>query len=1059
MAENFENNKDHKIDHDMHADHDHDHNHDHNEQKSKPVTDARYWKTLDQWSKDPEFAKMAEQEFRSSPLREDDMRDGDRDGGWARREFLKLMGASLAMATAACVRRPVEKIVPYAKQPEEVTFGVASHYTSTWTDGSEVMGLLVTSREGRPIKIEGNPNHPLNQGALSARANAHILSLYDPDRLTAPKRNLLNKERTNRDTVSVKWEEADAAIIKQLIKGGVVVLTGNNSSPATRSVIGEFASAFHAKHVVWDPLNYENIRDAQQASYGDDVVPFYRFDKAKMVVSVDADFLGTWLSPVAFSRQFSKARQNPEKMNRLVSFESAYSLTGGNSDIRIRIKPSQQIAVVMGLAHEIVVKKGQSRFAGAQNVKAALDPFAGAAQSLGIETALFSRIAEDLWTNRGASLVVAGGLVAQTEAGRELQIAVNFLNSVLDSDGNTVESRAGFTHLRANTAAMMELVAQMNKGEVKTLIIHDSNPAYALSGTVGFVEALKKVEMVISTADRVDETAKLAHFVLPDSNVLESWNDAESPGGVMSLQQPTIRPMHDTRSFKLSLMTWAGMKKVGSVRLQKSETWYDYLRSYWRDSVHPKHGKGQSFDAFWDMALQKGVVGEMSSGGNARSFRTEALSSVRPLSGASLELALYSTVAIADGRLANIAWLHELPDPVTKVVWDNYASISMALAEKLKAKQGDMVDLVVGDSKMRLPVFIQPGLHDEVIAVAVGFGRTAAGKVGNNIGSSAYNMVQVKNNRLVYSGLPVSIIKTGQRYELASTAGNNTMEGRQIVAEATLKEYLKDKGAGIHKHEIFSIWSGHQYNGHKWAMAVDLNTCTGCSACVTACQSENNISVVGKKYILQGREMHWMRIDRYYVGDPKEAQAVFQPVMCQQCDNAPCETVCPVLATTHSQEGLNDMVYNRCVGTRYCSNNCPYKVRRFNWFNYAKNIEKPMHLALNPDVTVRPRGVMEKCTFCVQRIKAARQVSKLEQREIKDGDIKTACEQSCPTSAIVFGDINDKESRVAKMFKEQRSYALLEEFHAAPAVRYMSKIRNNNEETRHQDGAHKGGHA
>lgn len=1038
-------------------------NHNHSEEK-KPAhqpqpRDERFWLTLDQWSKDPEFAKLATEEFKSSPLREEAIREGDKDGGWARREFLQLMGASLAMTTVGCIRRPTEKIIPYAKQPEEVTFNISNHYTSSFTDGGEVIGLLVTTREGRPLKIEGNPNHPLNQGGLSSRANAHILSLYDPERFTGPKKNLLNKERTNRDTVAVKWEDADADIAKQLSKGGVAILTGNVSSPATRTVIGEFATAFKAKHVTWEPLSYEDIREGQKASYGDDVVPFYRFDKAKMIVSIDADFLGTWIAPTTFARQFSKTRKDVEKMSRMVSFESAYTLTGGNSDIRVRIKPSQQVAVAMGLAYEIVVKKGASRFAGNASVKAALMPFANTAAQLGMEPALLTRIAEDLWNNKGVSLVVAGGITTQTESARELQIAVNFLNSCLENDGATVDAKSPFTHLKGSSSSLMDLVQSMNKGEIKTLIIHNTNPAYSAALGAGFMSAMKKVEMVISTADRNDETALSAHYVLPDSHVLESWNDAESAGGLVTIQQPTIRPMHDTRSFQLSLISWAAHKKVGSTRLQKSETWYDYLRSYWKESVHARLGKGKSFDAFWDEALQKGVVGEISHGHSARNFRAELLSSVKPNSGASIELAMYSTVGLADGTLSNVAWLHELPDPVTKVVWDNYASVSMAMAEKMKLKQGHMVDLVIGDQKLSLPVYIQPGLHDDVVAVAIGFGRKAAGKVGNGIGANAYTLMQVKAGKWMASGLPVNIIKTGEKYELATTAGNNTMEGRQIVAEATLKEYLKNKGAGIHKHEIFSIWSGHQYNGHKWAMAVDLNTCTGCSACVTACQSENNIPVVGKKYVLQGREMHWLRIDRYYVGDPKEAQSVHQPVMCQQCDNAPCETVCPVLATVHSSEGLNDMVYNRCVGTRYCSNNCPYKVRRFNWFNYAKNIEKPMHLALNPDVTVRVRGVMEKCTFCVHRIKSARQASKLEQREIRDGDVKTACEQSCPTGAIVFGDINDKNSRVSQLFRDQRSYALLEEFHAAPSVRYMSKIRNNNEESRHPEVGHKGGHA
>jgi molybdopterin-containing oxidoreductase family iron-sulfur binding subunit len=395
-----------------------------------------------------------------------------------------------------------------------------------------------------------------------------------------------------------------------------------------------------------------------------------------------------------------------------------------------------------------------------------------------------------------------------------------------------------------------------------------------------------------------------------------------------------------------------------------------------------------------------------------------------------------------------------MPDPITKIIWDNYVMVSLATAEKNNLKEASVVELTVGDQKMELPVHIQPGLHDEVLAVAVGYGRTRAGKVGNGIGQNSYTLISAQGKEVRFAGLPATFKKLSKKYELACTQGHHSMEGRNIVAEATLKDYLKKPDAGTQKAHVWSIWSGHQYNGHKWAMAVDLNSCTGCSACVISCQSENNIPVVGKKYVLEGREMHWIRVDRYYTGDPANAEAVFQPIMCQHCDNAPCETVCPVLATVHSDEGLNDMVYNRCVGTRYCSNNCPYKVRRFNWFNYAKLIEKPMHMALNPSVGVRVRGVMEKCSFCVQRIQDAKTVARNEKRKLKDGDVKTACQTGCPSEGIIFGDMNDPESEVAKIFKsEPRAYALLEEWHAAPSVRYMTKIRNNYNET---TGDHKG---
>jgi MoCo/4Fe-4S cofactor protein with predicted Tat translocation signal len=1039
------------MNHEHDKEHTHEHTHEHTEQElaakkaARPqiTRDSKYWLTLEHYKNDPEFMKAAETEFQSSPLREEDGEDGV-----ARRDFLKLMGASLAMATAGCIRRPVQKIVPYNKQPEEVTLGVSNFYASTYFDGSEGLGLLIKTREGRPVKIEGNPKFPLNKGGLSVRSQASILSLYDPERLQGPRHNIFNEKRTNKDTVGIKWDALDDKVVAQLKKGGAVVLTGNVASPSTRSIISDFCAGFKASHVTWEPIAHEEIRTAQKASYGDDLVPQYRFDKAKVIVSVDADFLGTWISPVTFNRQFSAGRKDPKTMSKLVSFDSTYSLTGGNADVRFKIKPSQQLDVVMGLIHEIVVVAGASAMAGNASVKSTLSSYANTAQKLGIEPALFKKVATDLWENRGTSLVVAGGLQTLTTRSHELQIAVNMLNSLLENDGKTVDGKNGNPNLKASYADILALIKDMNDGKVKTLIIHRVNPIYALAPEAGFADALKKVELVVYTGDRVDEIGTWANLVAPDNHPLENWGDAEFSRDVFAIQQPAIRPMYDTRSFQLTLMTWAYLAKVGPSRIQTFESYYDYLRNHWKEEILPKHGKGQAFEDFWNGVLQNGFVGDADKTSGSRSFKTDAFTSIKPANAVSgYELVLYPKIQMGDGTYANIPWMQEQPDPITKIVWDNYVMVSMATAEKNGLKQGSVVELTVINKKVELPVHIQPGLHDEVLAVAVGYGRTHAGKVGDGIGQNMYPFVTL-NNGVVFSGMMATIKKLNKKYNLVTTAGNNSMEGRMIVAEATQKDYAKNPGAGVHRHKTWSIWSGHQYNGHKWGMSVDLNVCTGCSACMTACQSENNITVVGKKYVMQGREMNWLRVDRYYVGNPADAMTVFQPVMCQHCDNAPCETVCPVLATVHSDEGLNEMVYNRCVGTRYCSNNCPYKVRRFNWFNYAKLIEKPMHMALNPDVTVRPRGVMEKCTFCVHRIKEGKNKAKLAGVKLKDGDIKTACQTACPTDAIIFGDLNDPESQVAKIFKEEpRSYALLEEWHAAPSVRYLSKIRNNDKET------------
>lgn len=1034
--------------------HSHDHEHTAEEKKnSRPSIerDRSYWKSFDDLNDTPEFNQALQTEFMSSPLREETSKEGTESDKWARREFLKLMGASVALTTAAgCIRRPVQKIVPYVKQSEEVVPGVSNWYTSTYFDGQEGFGLLIKSREGRPVHIQGNPSFPLNSGAVSSRAQASLLGLYDPERLQGPKRNLLNENRTNKETVAVTWDELDKKAVEEINKGSVYILTGNISSPATQAVIDDFGKAFGSQHVVWEPLAHDDTAEGQKLSYGEAGVPAYRFDKAKTIVSIDADFLGSWLTPTSFSRQFSSGRKNLETMNRLISFDSTYSLTGANADVRFKIKPSQQLTVVMGLINEVI---GRTSYAGSDLVKAALAPFKNAAEVLKISPDVFKKIADELYKNSGESLVVAGGIQTKTANALNLQIAVNFLNTILKNEGKTVLAKKANNRLKASYDSLLDLVKKMKAGSVKTLIIYRSNPLYALSQDAGFAEALKKVDTVIYAGDKMDETAQSSHLIATDNHALETWNDAEFAEGLYSIHQPLIRTMYDTRSFQLTLMTWAYLANKGPKRLTTYETFYDYLRAFWKEEMSPKLAKGQDFETFWNSLLQTGFAGKADSAVTARNFKIEAFTGIKNKGAESkLELALYPTVQMGDGTLANIAWLQELPDVVTKIVWDNYASVSIKTAENLKLKQGDLVEVKVGENKINLPIHIQPGLHDEVVSISVGYGRTHAGKVGNGIGQNAYTLSTVKNNQVLFSGLTAELNKLGKKHELVTTQGHDSMEGRQIVVTATNKDYQESKSANIHQHHTWSIWSGHHYNGHKWGMSLDLNACTGCSSCMTACQSENNIHVVGKKYVMQGREMHWIRIDRYYTGDVENAEAVFQPVMCQHCDNAPCETVCPVAATVHSSEGLNEMVYNRCVGTRYCSNNCPYKVRRFNWFNYAKLIEKPMHMALNPEVTVRVRGVMEKCTFCVQRIKDGKNIAKTEGRALKDGDIKTACQIACPTSAIAFGDLNDENSVVSKIFKsEPRSYALLEEWYAKPSVRYLSKIRNNDKLTPKKD--------
>lgn len=1015
----------------------------------------KYWLSLDQWAGDPALAGRLENEFMSSPLSSEDGKDG-----FARREFLKVMGASFALATTGCVRRPAGHIIPYAKAPKEITPGEANYYTSTWFDGLEGAGLLVKTLEGRPIKVEGLPAHPMNLGGLSARAHAEILSLYDPDRLKTPVRNLLNKERTNKESVSTTFEEADEKIAASLKNGSIAIISGSRPSPSLKSMIGDFSRAYGAKWVQYDALPVEAIRLGQKEAYGRAVLPRYRFESAKLVISIDADFLGTLISPVEFTKQWAHRRTPGKDMARLVSFESILSLTGMNADDRFRIRASQQLDVVLALISRVAkLSKGTVNIPA--GLQAAAKQFESAVAAMGLDEKLFDQVANELLQARGESLIIAGGLQTLTDKQVDLQVAVSALNSMLGNDGKTIDhDSATYETLAGSPASLKDLIAEMAAGKVKTLIIDDINLMYVLPGDSGFGEAIKKVETIVYTGNRNDDTGSQAHWVLPAGSSLEAWGDFELQSGVYSIQQPTIMPLYKTRSLGELLLAWTQKSSAASAKAKASTSWLEYVKATWKSDVQSKVdlGRGLAFDDFWQAVLQTGVattLGRRDRAGSARGFVGSVSAKASKVEG--YELVLYPTVQVADGRLANIAWLQELPDPVSKIVWDNYLAVSPALALKEGLKAGDVVELTVGEKTVKAPVLVQPGLHDEVMGLAVGYGQKFAGKVANDLGVNGYQFASFAGGRPVFAGLKASIKKTSGRYELASTQDHHMMEGRKIVIEATKSQFEKDPSSGIHKHQIFSIWPQHQYTKHKWALAVDLNSCTGCSACVIACQSENNIPTVGKKYVMQGREMHWIRVDRYYKGSPSAPEAVFMPLMCQHCENAPCETVCPVLATVHNDEGLNDMVYNRCVGTRYCSNNCPYKVRRFNWFNYMKKREEPLHMAYNPDVTVRPRGVMEKCTFCVQRIRKGTNKARDEKRPLKDGDIKPACAESCPADAIVFGDLNDTASKVSRLFQDKRSYKLLEELNAAPRVAYQTRIRNAvraEEETAGHGGGH-----
>lgn len=1017
-----------------------------------------YWKSLEELGKAPAFKAVSGKEFLFTP---EELEASEKEGGSdgvTRREFLRLMGASLVMATAASAcRRPVEKIVPYLNKPEEITPGVPNWYASTCGECPAACGLLVKTREGRPIKLEGNADHPMNRGGLCARGQASILNLYDPDRLKTP----LNRN-SNGDWVAVSWAEADSTLGKffeeiRKKKGKIRLLTDTIVSPSTNKLIQEFLSRFEdAKHISFEPLSLETLAAAQKESYGEAVIPHYHFERAKYILSFGADFLGTWLSPVEFTKQFSKGRKPENGMTRFVAFEAVPTVTGSNADLHIPVAPGgDEVAVALGIAHEIVVKQKLSSYAsnGAIVSRLSAHSIEAVSQSTGMDPQILIRVAKELWSHRGESLVL-GGNYDVSPYSRSLHVAVNFLNSILGNDGVTVDALVSpsFQSGSSSYEALAALRAEMEEGNIDCLLIYKANPVHALPGW-DFEAGLAKVPVVVSLSDRVNETGAEVNWVLPMNHYLESWGDAEPGQGLFSLRQPTIRPMYETRSLEDTLLAWMG---------QTQTSFHDYLKNYWKENFYPRAGGLVSFNTFWETALRDGVLDTRKpwNGHVPRLFNDNALlNNVLPnieqrTPNTEQMLVVYPTVPHFDGRSGNNGWLMELPDPVTKITWRNYVSVAPKRAKSLGLKEGDVVRLnshdVTGSAfpVFELPVHIQPGLHEETLAVPLGFGHYRTGRIGDDVGVNAFQYLFASFADTVKSGFRGSFIqkasleKTGKWIRLPSTQQHDSMEGRPIVRETTLAEYKKDPMAGNETENLPSLWTPHKYEGYRWGMAIDLNSCTGCSACMVACQSENNIPVVGEARVLKGREMHWIRIDRYYAGDEENPEVLHQPMLCQHCENAPCETVCPVIATLHNDEGLNIQVYNRCVGTRYCSNNCPYKVRRFNWFEYLRKENVPLAMVFNPDVTVREKGVMEKCTFCIQRIQEGKDKAKDFGRKVEDGEIKTACQQSCPADAIVFGDINDPKSKVSRMAKNERGYHVLADLNTRPSITYLTKVRN-----------------
>lgn len=1115
------------------------------------------------------------------------MEEGDFDLKSSRRDFLKFMGFSISAATlAACTKTPVKHAIPYVIKPNEVDPGIPNYYASFYPDGG--YGVLVKTREGRPIKIEGNDMDPLSLGGTTAAGQASILSLYDEGRLHGPMKA----------GAATTWEDLNKDVYKGLRaitkKGGkIAILSAGTNSPSTLRAIDEFKTVHPStEHVQYDSISYYGIRKAHQQAFGKDIIPTYDITKAKTLVSFGADFLGTWLAPLAFTKQYSTVRDVTmnQDMAYHVQFESTLSLAGSKADLRVPCKPSEQGAAMVAVYNALAQKAGVSELSKAN----------GFNQFCTEEK--INHIADELWNSRNdGSMVLCGSNDVNQ------QLLCIEINNLLGAYGTTIDGGKPCNLYTGNDDDMAQLVDQMNAGAIDALIVYGANPSYNYPNAAKFNEGLAKVGLTVSLSDRLDETTAKVEYVAADHHWLESWNDYNPKGGQYNLSQPTISNIFDTRQAQESLLSWA----------QKPVAYYDFIKEtwmmngglsgrafdkFWKESLHDgiyvdgrphsthaqsavaamtthsdetahnheasaetsihteleevektekvglfqaakevvkgesklkeavhdvKHGR-TSIDTIAHTTLSVASIDAMNGHSNEHSTQMESMTVnagaldltaistalVSQKNNASgMELTLYTKTGLMDGKDANNPWLLELPDSISKVSWDNYACVSPVEAEQNKWIDGDLISVTAnGVTLENVPVLLQPGQLSGTLSIALGYGRTLeekAGRVANGVGLNAFPLVSNKGIRN-YSSTGVSIDKTGTGYELAKTqthhhiqipAGwgverdkeTSTRRKSDIVKETslgTLVAYRNGKGNDHHEEDhghghgkadnnkvydgdepgkyshlnLYPDWkeTKNYYKAIHWGMSVNLNTCTGCNACVIACQSENNIPVVGKSEVMRRRELHWIRIDRYFASPERKEEdrdilytdnpsVMFQPLMCQHCDNAPCENVCPVNAINHSSEGINQQIYNRCMGTRYCANNCPYKVRRFNWFAYYDNDKFNYNftmnsdlgrMVLNPDVTVRARGVMEKCSFCMQRIQSAKLVAKGENRAIKDGDVVTACQQACPANAIQFGNMNDPESTVSKVIEGDLSYRLVELLNTQNSVHYTTQVRN-----------------
>jgi MoCo/4Fe-4S cofactor protein with predicted Tat translocation signal len=986
----------------------------------------RYWRTLEE---------LAANEALPEPLRDEFAAAADGMDAVSRRDFMRVMGASLALAgLAACGRAapPDEKIVPYVRQPEGWVPGKPLYYATAFTHNGSATGLLVRSHEGRPVKVEGNPAHPDSLGATDAFAQASILTLYDPDR---------SQVVTSGGAITT-WSAFFTALDNEMegqrrnSGGGLRILTEHVVSPTQADQLKALLARFpRAKWHQYEPAGRDNARAGARLAFGAAVAPQYRFADADVIVALDADFLACSAGSLRRAREFAarrRVRGGKGEMSRLYAVETTPSTTGSVADHRLPLRPSDIAAFAGALAARV----------GAGSGEAAKPSAPGAAEWL--ET-----LSRDLQAHRGRSVVIAG-----ENAPPAVHAHAHAINHALGNVGATVSyTQTVEAEPVDGIASLRELAKDIEAGQVATLIIIGGNPVFTAPADIPFDRLLSRVAFSVHLSLYDDETSARCRWHLPEAHYLESWSDTRASDGTATIVQPLIAPLYGGKSAH---------ELLAAVNGQPGRSGYEIVRGYWQ-----RQSRGD-FESFWRKSLHDGVVegtAFVAKNVKASAFKLDPSSKTQVSETEdsklntqnSLEVVFRPDPTIFDGRFANNGWLQELHKPLTKLTWDNVVLVSPATAARLGFTQtlgstggergriySDVVELNYAGRKIRAPVWVAPGHADGAATVYFGYGRTRAGRVGNGAGFNAYAL---RTSDAPWQGAGLVMRKTGEQYALACVQYHHNMEGRELVRSAMFEEYRKHPDFAREKeHPVESLYPGFKYEGYAWGMAIDTSACIGCNACVVACQAENNIPVVGKTEVTRGREMHWLRIDRYYKGAPENPETFYQPVPCMHCENAPCEIVCPVGATTHSDEGLNDMTYNRCVGTRYCSNNCPYKVRRFNFLQYSDFETPSLKLLHNPNVTVRSRGVMEKCTYCVQRINAARIDAEKEDRRVRDGEIKTACQAACPTEAIVFGDINDRASQVAKLKADALNYGILTDLNTRPRTTYLAAVRNPNPE-------------